>query len=127
MLAGLSGLLLIALLALRLLLADEPARREGASAGVAGVLLAVATSFLLLRRALRGTSLGFLRAYFMGLLLRVLLLATIGLAVWGATDWDLRAFLVAVALSYPFAIALEGWVLSREAPGRVPGKTGARQ
>lgn len=126
LLAALSGLLVIALLALRLLLADEPARRDGASAGLIAVLLAVATSFLLLRRALPGAHLGFLRAYFMGLLLRVLLLATIGFAVWGATDWDLRAFLVAVALSYPFALALEGWQLSREALGREPGKTGAR-
>lgn len=127
MLVGLSGLPLIALLALRLLLADAPARRDGASAGLIAVLLAVVTSLLLLRRALRGANLGFLRAYFMGLLLRLLLLATFGLVVWGATDWDLRAFLVAVALSYPFAIALEGWVLSREAPGRVPGKTGVGQ
>lgn len=127
MLAGLSGLLLIALLAVRLLLADEPSRREGASAGLLAVLIAIAASFLLLRRALRGSHLGFLRAYFAGMLLRVLLLAGIGLAIRGATDWDLRAFLIAVALSYPFAIALEGWVLSRETPRRTPGKTGARQ
>jgi len=127
MLSGLAALLLIALVAVRLLLAAEPARRDGASAGLIAVLLAVATSFLLLRQALRGASLSFLRAYFMGLLLRVLLLATLGLAVWGATDWELRAFLVAVALSYPFAIALEAWALSREAQRRAPGKTGARQ
>ena len=53
-----------------------------------------------------------------------------GLGVWGATDWVLRAWLVAVALSYPLAMAIEGWALSREFAHREQGartKMGAKE
>jgi hypothetical protein len=93
------------------------------------VVVAVAASLLPLRRALRASNLSFLRAYFMGLGLRVALLALIGLGVWRVTAWNLRAYLTAVALSYPLAMALEGWALSREFPrraGAAQEETGAR-
>jgi hypothetical protein len=113
-LLALLGLLLIALLIARSVLADDALRRDGVSAGLGAVAIAVAASLIPLRRKSSGSNLGFLQAYFMGMLLRLALLALIGLGVWSATDWDLHAWLVAVALSYPLAMVIEGWALSRE-------------
>ena len=124
------SLLLIALLVTRTVWAEDPPRRDGVSAGLGAVAVAVAASLIPLRRRLSGTNLSFLQAYFMGMLLRVALLALIGLGVWRATAWDLRAWLTAVALSYPLAMAIEGWALSREFARREPPvriETGAKQ
>ncbi len=126
----LAGLLLIALLVSRMLWAEDPPRRDGVSAGLGAVVVAVAASLIPLRRRLSGTNLSFLQAYFAGMLLRIALLALIGLGVWRATDWDLRAWLIAVALSYPLAMAIEGWALSREFARREPparNETGAKR
>lgn len=129
-LVALLSLLLIALLIARMVLAEDAPRRDGVSAGLAGVAVAVAAGLIPLRRRLSGSNLGFLQAYFTGMLLRIALLTLIGLGVWGATDWDLRAWLTAVALSYPVAMAIEGWALSREFTRREPSartKTGATE
>jgi hypothetical protein len=128
-LVALLGLLLIALLSARAVLAQDAPRRDGVSAGLAAVAIAVAAGLIPLRRKHTGSSLAFLQAYFTGMLLRIVLLTLIGVGVWGATDWDLRAYLVAVALSYPLAMAIEGWALSREFARREPAArttTGAK-
>jgi hypothetical protein len=129
-LVALLGLLTIALLVARAAMAEDAARRDGVSAGLAAVAGAALLSFLLLRRRLAGSNLAFLQAYFAGMLLRLVLLALIGLVVWGGTDWDLRAWLAAVGLSYPLAMAIEGWALSREFARRqppAPSTTGAKE
>jgi hypothetical protein len=118
------SLLLVALLVVRLVVEGDAPRRDAISAGLGAVAVAVGASLVPLRRRLAGSTLSFLRAYFLGMLLRVAVLGLIGLLVWRATDWELRAYLVAVALSYPAAMAIEGWLLSREfAQHRAPART----
>jgi hypothetical protein len=129
-LLALLSLLVIALFVARAMLAEDASRRNAVSAGLGAVALAVAVGCVPLRRKSAGSPLGFLQAYFLGMLVRIGLLALAGLGVWGATDWDLRAFLVAVALSYPLAMAIEGWALSREFARQPPATrttTGAKQ
>lgn len=117
-LAGLLVLLLIGLLLIRALAGPESADRAGGVAGLVAGAVAALLSFFPLRRGLRGSNQGFLKAYFGGLVLRFALLALVAAGVWRLTQWNLRAYLTAVALSYPLIMALEGWVLSRELPGR---------
>jgi len=114
----LAGLLILLLVGLLLTNALAGTGKAGGAAGVLASVLAALLSFFPLRRGLRGSNQGFLKAYFWGLVLRFTLLALVGLGVWRLTQWNLRAYLTAVALSYPLIMALEGWALSRELPGR---------
>ncbi len=95
-----------------------PGELSGARVGILAAGLSAAVSFFPLRGALSASNLRFMRTFFMGLLLRVLFLAAAGLLVRFQGDWSLRHFLIAVGLSYPLYVILEGWMLSRELPER---------
>ena len=113
------SLLVLALAALLLafaMLRGRPEDLAGAGAGIAAGALSVTTSFFVVRGRLGGSNLRFLRAFFAGLLVRVLVLVAAGLLVRELTDWSLRHLLIAVGLSYPLYLMLEGWVLSRSLP-----------
>lgn len=117
-LIGLLAIALGALLVALALLRDAEADFSGAAAGIAAGALSVAASFFAVRGRIGGSNLRFMRAFFAGLLIRVLVLGLAGLAVREFTGWSLNRMLIAVGLSYPLYLMLEGWVLSRALPGR---------
>ena len=88
-----------------------------ALAGIGAGAASTALSFLILERSLRASHLKFLRAFFQGILVRAGVLAAAGLLIWGSDGYSLRFFLLALGLSYPFFLFLEGWQLSRELTG----------
>jgi hypothetical protein len=85
-----------------------------ALSGIAAGGASTALSFLVLERSLRASNLKFLKAFFLGILIRVAMLAVVGLLVWGNGGWSLKLYLLAVGLSYPFLLLLEGWQLSQQ-------------
>ncbi len=91
---------------------------SGARAGILAAGLSAAASFFPLRGALGASNLRFMRTFLIGFMLRVLFLAAAGLLVRFQGDWSLRHWLIAVGLSYPLYMILEGLILSRELPER---------
>ena len=111
---GLSSLTLLFALIAALWLASRGGKAlPGALAGVAASAGSAGISYGLMTSVLRSSNLGFLRAHFAGMLLRILLLAMAGLLVWKLLDWSGFHFLIAVAATYPFFLFLEAWQLSR--------------
>lgn len=92
--------------------------RAGAAAGIAAGALSAAVSFFPVRRALSANDVRFMRAFLVGFVLRFLFLGLVGLSVHYLVSWSFHHYLVAVGLSYPFYMMLEGWALSRQVPGR---------
>ena len=118
-LIGLAVIAAFGILLARVMIGDGAAGElPGATAGILAAGLSAAASFFPLRGALKASNLRFMRTFFMGLLLRVLFLAAAGLLVRFQGDWSLRHWLIAVGLSYPLYVILEGWILSRELPER---------
>ncbi len=84
-----------------------------ALSGIGAGAASTALSFLILERSLRASNLKFLKAFFSGILIRFVVLAAAGLLIWSNAGWSLRLYLLAVGLSYPPMLFLEGWTLSR--------------
>jgi len=118
-LLGLVAIAAAALLVGDLLIGEgEPGEFPGAAAGIIAAALSAVASFFPVRAALGASNIRFMRIFFTGLLIRALMLAAVALVVRYRLDWSLRHYLIAVGLSYPLYVMLEGWVLSRELPVR---------
>lgn len=118
-LAGLLAIAAAALLVGDLMIGEgAPGEFPGAAAGIIAAALSALASFFPVRAALGGSNIRFMRVFFSGLLIRALILAAAALIVRYQLEWSLRHYLIAVGLSYPLYVIVEGWVLSRELPVR---------